>query len=183
MPHIRIRGAGLATLALLVCTAPAGALDLTRARISAGGSGYLVSREWILAGTVGQAEASEVTRADWTLRGGFWAGGGIVTGVNDDDDPGPSTPLVFRLHPVRPQPVRGSGVVHFDLPREDHVKVELFDVSGRRVMTALDHDLPLGRHSVRVGTGGAAVALAPGVYLLRIATSRETAHQRIVLLH
>ncbi len=183
MFHIRSGGLALALagLALVTLAAPGRALELTRSRIGSG-SGYLVSGSYLLAATIGQHEAGEVRAREWTLRGGFWAGGGTVTGVDDGDDPGPPPPLVFRLYPVRPQPVRGDGVVSFDLPREDHVTAELFDVGGRRVRTLLDQRLPLGRHTARVSTHGGGPALAPGVYLLRLTTSEHTAHQRVVLL-
>jgi hypothetical protein len=67
-------------------------------------------------------------------------------------------------------PLGGSALL-VDLPAPTPVRVELFDLSGRRVRTLADHALPAGATVLTWDgreAGGAAVR--PGVYFARLAT-------------
>jgi hypothetical protein len=71
----------------------------------------------------------------------------------------------LTLGPLRPNPVRGSGVVAFELARAGQVTLEIVDLAGRRVRRVLEGaELATGRHEVRIGRAG----LAPGMYFLRL---------------
>jgi hypothetical protein len=171
----------LAAFALLALVAGgAFALELGHVRISGGGAQNLLAGGYSLSATIGQPEASEVSRTNWVLRGGFWADGVTTAGVDDGPGPGPaSVPLAFALYPIEPNPLRADGVLRFDLPGDERVLAALYDVGGRRVATPVDQALPAGRYTTRLSTG----ALAPGVYLLRVTTSTRSATRRVVVLH
>jgi hypothetical protein len=60
-----------------------------------------------------------------------------------------SEPTVgFALHGGVPNPFTGSTLVSFDLPRTEHVRLEVFDACGRRVRSLFSASRPAGRHSV-----------------------------------
>jgi hypothetical protein len=53
----------------------------------------------------------------------------------------------FALRGVVPNPFMRSTAISFDMPHPEHVRLEVFDVSGRRVRTLLDGWQPAGRGS------------------------------------
>jgi len=90
--------------------------------------------------------------------------------------------MQFALYQSRPNPVRGTVLIPFDLPRASNVTVELFDAQGRRIrririaLAAGRHELPLDLR----GEGGR--TLAAGVYAYRLTAGNEKAERRLVVL-
>ncbi len=90
-----------------------------------------------------------------------------------------SGPTALRLDSPMPHPVRGQSRVTYAIPNESRVRLELFDLLGRRVAllidgerrapAAYDHPLDTSR-------------LAAGVYLLRLEAEGQTDVQRVVVL-
>jgi hypothetical protein len=58
-------------------------------------------------------------------------------------------PTETRLLAPSPNPMRGGGTVRLDLARAGRVRVEVFDLSGRRVATLADGEFPAGTHALR----------------------------------
>lgn len=91
-------------------------------------------------------------------------------------------PTRFALHPTRPNPFSTATSIRFDLPTGERVRLELFDVLGRRVATVLDKDCEPGRHLAEwrglTETGARAPA---GVYLCRIIAGTFVAERRVSL--
>jgi hypothetical protein len=80
-----------------------------------------------------------------------------------------AAPSAFRLEAARPNPSRGDATIQFDVPVEGPARLEIFDVSGRRVATVVNGRLAPGRYSPtwdgRDTTGRRAAA---GVYFVRL---------------
>ena len=72
----------------------------------------------------------------------------------------PPPPLEDYAIKYRPD---GNGTIELALTWATHLKLELFDVAGRRVRKVFDGDLGPGRHHVSWSGSG----LGPGVYLAR----------------
>jgi hypothetical protein len=71
----------------------------------------------------------------------------------------------FSLGPCSPNPARLNATIHFSLPSAGPVSLAVYDVTGRRVASLLDHELaPAGPHDVHVVTAG----WQPGCYLYRL---------------
>lgn len=70
------------------------------------------------------------------------------------------------LAPIEPNPVRGSFTLQFRLPTSGQVHLGVFDVTGRRVRTWVDHTLDDGDYYKNVDLFG----LAPGVYFCELRT-------------
>jgi len=88
--------------------------------------------------------------------------------------------LAFALGPVRPNPSRGGALtVHFTLPTSAPGRLELVDVSGRRVVEREVGSLGSGPHSLDLGTGQ---HLAPGLYLVRLTQGANAHVARVVVL-
>ncbi len=89
------------------------------------------------------------------------------------------------LRGVSPGPlVAGrAATIAFGLGRDGHVKLELFDVAGRRVVLLLDEPRPAGEHRVAWnGHDEGGTQLRGGVYLLRFESDRTLEHRRIVIV-
>jgi PKD repeat protein len=73
---------------------------------------------------------------------------------------------VVALAPIEPNPARGSLTLQFRLPTSGRVYVGMFDVTGRRVRTWVDHSLEEGDYHKVVDLSG----IAPGVYFCHLRT-------------
>ncbi len=90
--------------------------------------------------------------------------------------------LVLRLSSL-PNPSRGGMDFAFDLARDTHVSLEVYDATGRRVATVFSGNREAGRHTVRWNrSDDAGNPLAAGVYFGRIAAGDGTGLSRIVML-
>jgi hypothetical protein len=80
---------------------------------------------------------------------------------------------------VTPNPARAAAVLGFVLPAGGAARLELFDVSGRRVLARELGARPAGPQQVGLGRSELG-ALAPGVYLARVAAGGHTVSGRLV---
>ena len=88
----------------------------------------------------------------------------------------------FALHPGQPNPFHTSTTLRFDVPPSGgDVKLEVFDVGGRRVTTLEERWLPGGTHAARWdGADAAGGAVAPGVYLCRLEVDGSIQTRRLL---
>ncbi|MBI5169129.1 MAG: T9SS type A sorting domain-containing protein [Candidatus Eisenbacteria bacterium] len=62
-------------------------------------------------------------------------------------EPGFSTPSAMRVLPSMPNPFRVATTLRFQVPRDGHAQIRIFDAAGRVVRT-LDRALTAGNHTV-----------------------------------
>jgi hypothetical protein len=79
---------------------------------------------------------------------------------------------------ARPNPSFDGLSVHFSLPDASPARLELLDLAGRRVIAREVGSLGRGQHVVHMDDDG---RLAPGVYLLRLASRRGALTRRVVV--
>src|SRR5262245_34719689 len=98
-----------------------------------------------------------------------------------EDGPRPGR---LELSAPSPDPVRGKARFAFALPSAGPVRLELFDLSGRRVATLAEGTLPAGRY-VREwdGRDGAGRSAPAGVYLARLAGDAGQETRRFAVIH
>jgi len=85
----------------------------------------------------------------------------------------------IRLESPRPNPGHGAERLAFTLPTAGHVRLEIFDVRGRRVATSLDAWCAAGRHDVGLDLPA---DLPAGLYLCRLAAAGESHSVRLARL-
>ena len=88
--------------------------------------------------------------------------------------------LTFALDGARPTPATGGRMmVHFTLASGAPARLELIDVTGRRVRDRAVGALGPGRHAMDLAAGD---PLAPGMYLIRLTqgTNRSTVRTTLV---
>ena len=99
------------------------------------------------------------------------------TQVADVVWPGGATGLQLA---VAPAPARGETYIAFTLPADGRVRVEVLDVTGRRVALLADGVRPAGQYEIRWSPRDSGAEA--GVYFVRLASSSGTRARRLVTL-
>jgi endonuclease/exonuclease/phosphatase family metal-dependent hydrolase len=96
-----------------------------------------------------------------------------------------AAPQFTRLYPPFPNPLEGASTVHFDLARATAARLEIFDLSGRRVTVLADRVFEPGRYALRwAGREATGAAAAPGLYFVRLSGAGvQTQTARLVVVH
>ena len=92
-----------------------------------------------------------------------------------DADP---VPDVFALHRAYPNPFNPSTLIGYDLPRDSHVSLEIFDLNGRSVKTLINGYFRAGKHQVAWN----ADQISSGIYLVRLVTGKKVFNQKITYI-
>jgi hypothetical protein len=101
-----------------------------------------------------------------------------VTGVTPN-----ARPKTYALGQNAPNPFNPRTTISFDLPRDENVKIAIYDVKGRLVKTLLSEPMTWGRHEVVWdGDDNRGNRVATGVYYYRIAAGSFTATKSMVLV-
>ena len=88
-----------------------------------------------------------------------------------------SPDAAFGLGLPFPNPTAGGATVPVRLDEAAEVEVAVFDALGRRVAVAATGALSAGEHAVAIDAG----ALAPGVYVVRLAADGIVQSRRLVV--
>lgn len=81
----------------------------------------------------------------------------------------------------RPNPSQGETRIEFAISQDEHVRIEVFDAAGRRIVSLVDRIVSAGRHEVLWDGLTADGAIAPsGIYYSRLSAGGE-AHQVKIL--
>jgi len=100
-----------------------------------------------------------------------------VSGVSEQ------TPQQFRVDQNRPNPFNPRTSISFEVPRDGHVSLVVYDVRGRLVRTLMDETVSTGQRTVVWdGRDDAGKLVASGVYIYRVAGFDRTITRRMALL-
>ena len=90
----------------------------------------------------------------------------------------PGLPAEYRLDAPFPNPFNVETVFHYELPRPEHVRLAVFDLTGRTVAVLSDGAVESGEHEVRFNGEN----LPSGMYLVRMQAGDFHQTRKIVLL-
>ena len=79
-------------------------------------------------------------------------------------------PGAVALEQNYPNPFNPSTAIRYELPAAEHVRLDVFDVSGRNVKVLVDGTRPAGTHTARFDAGG----LPSGLYVYRLQAGGNT---------
>lgn len=88
-----------------------------------------------------------------------------------------SNPVDFKLRQNYPNPFNPSTNIQFGLAKTSHVKLEVFDLLGKKVASILDDQMSAGYHTVKFDGS----SLAGGIYYYRLETADYVATRKLVL--
>lgn len=86
-------------------------------------------------------------------------------------------PEEYRLHQNYPNPFNQITTIKFDLPRQAHVTLEVYDIMGRKIAVLASENYPAGSFNVPWNMSG----LANGMYLCRMKTESYSETIKLVL--
>jgi len=93
----------------------------------------------------------------------------------------PSIPLT--LYQNYPNPFNPSTSISFYIPGPDRVRLEIFDVQGRRIRTLADRQMEGGRHTLQWnGTNDAGRQVSSGIYVYRLVSGKRSLTRKLVMM-
>jgi hypothetical protein len=169
---------GLLGLALFLSSQlPATAQHTLRSNVFGSGSSTAVVSGFAISSTVGQPVIGEVSNASFIHQVGFWYLFRIrMTGV--EGLPGTILPIGFRLDQSHPNPFNPVTNIGFAVPVAGHVKLTVFNVSGRTVATIVDKHMTPGEYAIMFN----ARHLASGAYWYRLQADGFVKTRKLILL-
>ncbi len=188
---IRIPAATTATLAVLVSAEATAERVRLRWRVERGATARVERRGvdswWRSLGDAPVDGSSDVTYEDRAIEPDARYAYRLVPRMGDREE---TTPEVWVQVPsraelslagARPNPgVQGELTVHFSLAESGNARLELLDLSGRRVLVREVGGLGPGSHAVSLGLER---RVPPGVYLVRLSQGRDVRVARAVVLN
>jgi hypothetical protein len=101
-----------------------------------------------------------------------------VSPVGDDD-----LPKVTQMAGAYPNPFNPQTTVAFELARDDHARVLIYDLQGRLIRRLVDQALPVGRHTaIWEGRDDSGRAVASGIYFARLEAASGGGMTKLVLV-
>ena len=91
---------------------------------------------------------------------------------------GGTVPGEYFLSCNYPNPFNSTTQFIYGLPRDAHVRIEIFDILGRLVMKMVDDDRTAGIHSVSFGGS----TIATGIYWIQMKAGKFRGFQKMVFL-
>jgi len=147
--------------------------------VEPGGDGSF-GEMWILGGRLFEWEGQQ--RIIFT--GMTETGAAMGLAMGERPQVAPSAPQETRipssliLDPAFPNPFNGTTTIAYQLPAAGMVRAQIYDLSGRLVTDFSDSRLSAGEHRLIWN----ASSVPSGVYLIRLASGRQQAQGRVVLI-
>jgi hypothetical protein len=92
-------------------------------------------------------------------------------------------PRFLRLDPNYPNPFNPTTTIRFEIEMRQHVRLRIYDVSGRLVRTLVDRAVEPGANLVNWdGESQSGGEVSSGVYFAHIQTSSQVATRKMVLI-
>ena len=140
------------------------------------------SLPWTVPGQPTDSALVRVTAYDHALNAGSARSDSLFHIVDPTAGVWGRGPAVLALARPLPNPGRSLTLLRFSLPATGHARLEVVDVSGRRV-AFLEGEFAPGIHDWRWdGTSTAGTLAGPGLYLIRLSTPWGTRTGRLVHL-
>lgn len=94
-----------------------------------------------------------------------------------------SIPSEFQIHQNFPNPFNPNTTIFYDVSRESNVKISVFDLLGRNIVTLLDQVEPIGNRSINWdGRDYAGNLVNAGVYIYQIEAEGFIQTKKMVVL-
>ena len=82
-----------------------------------------------------------------------------------------------------PNPFNPTTALRYALPADGHVRMVVYSLTGQRVATLIDTDMPAGRHTIAWhGQDDAGRQVGSGPYLIRMTTASGSISKRVLLV-
>jgi hypothetical protein len=107
----------------------------------------------------------------------FFVSGGIEKAIQSTTSGNASVPDRLALRQNYPNPFNSTTTFSFDLPNSTHVRLEVYDMTGRKLGTVIDGSMEAGSHSISWTADG----LTSGIYLYRLQAESRVLTGKLIL--
>lgn len=87
-------------------------------------------------------------------------------------------PQVVQLRQNYPNPFNEQTIIPYNIPQREHVKLQVFDILGRKVATLIDQIQPRGIYRETLHASD----FASGVYFYRLRTSQKVLSEKMTII-
>ena len=98
--------------------------------------------------------------------------------TSNENDGGKTLPQTIVLNQNYPNPFNPSTVITYQLPQNSDVRLDVFDMLGRKVATLVNGPATAGSHEIQFNANG----LASGIYIYRLQMGNEVVMRRMSLV-
>ncbi len=103
-----------------------------------------------------------------------------ATAIQEDNDR--ITPNNFELKQNYPNPFNPITTIEFSLKNATHVNLTLFTITGRKVATLINRQMPAGEHQYEVAVDAVNMQLSSGTYIYTLKTKEYIKSKRMTVL-
>ena len=100
----------------------------------------------------------------------------VITTANNDKEN--NLPEQVTLRQNYPNPFNPTTSIQYELPEASYVSLEVYELTGRRVVTLVDGGVQAGRHTVQFDASN----LASGVYLYRLKANQNVISRKLTII-
>jgi hypothetical protein len=106
------------------------------------------------------------------------------TGTEPGDDPQLEIPARTALHQNKPNPFNPMTTISFDMARDSHVSLKIYDVAGRLVRGLVNEPMTAGfnKQVTWNGLDNSGNRVSSGVYFYRLVAADFTATKKMVVM-
>ncbi|MGH7493508.1 MAG: FlgD immunoglobulin-like domain containing protein [bacterium] len=111
--------------------------------------------------------------------------GAVTIGTTrvEEDHTSAGIPATFALWQNHPNPFNPETEIKYELPREAHVVITIFNIAGQKIATLIDGRVKAGVHAVRwKGTDDLGRSAPSGIYICRMAAAGNVFQKRMALI-
>src|SRR5690554_103258 len=102
----------------------------------------------------------------------------LQTATSIEEEAASNLPTAISLNQNYPNPFNPSTNIRFELPARSEVRLEVFDMLGRKVETIFSGPKAAGAHLISFDASG----LASGVYIYRLTTGNHVLSKKMLLM-
>ncbi len=100
---------------------------------------------------------------------------GVVSVEQDELDSAPQTSLLLSVYP---NPFNSTTTISYELPFSSDISLELFDLTGSKVLDLVSGNTQFGIHAININSGD----LPSGIYFIRLNVSELVFTRKIMLI-
>jgi len=89
-------------------------------------------------------------------------------------------PSEFKLEQNYPNPFNPSTEIRFSIPKDSHVKLELFNTLGGKVATLMNKEMSAGSHNYQLSISN--YQLPSGIYFYKLQSGSFSETKKMLLL-
>jgi len=149
--------------------------------VIASAGGIAASSNYGGRGTLGQSSpVGWGEAAQSILYSGFWGHIALLTRQSISDEMGS---FVNGLFQNRPNPARCRALIQYSVAQEGQVRLDIFDLSGRKIRTLVNGEQLPGRHAILWdGSNDRGAPAGSGVYFYRLRIGAYHSARRMLMI-